>query len=433
MMKITVIGSGYVGLVAGACFASRGIKVCCVDKDLNKINLLSSGKIHIHEPGLEEIVAHAISSKHISFAQNLDSIHDSDAIFLAVGTPSSETGEADISGVIAAAEEIAEIAKRDTILVTKSTVPVGTAKKLQDLLKAKRSDIKFSIVSNPEFLREGSAVKDFLQPDRIVLGCTNSEAMEVLKNIYAPITAKDIPVLCTDNQTAELIKYASNSYLAMRIAFINEIADLCENIGADVEEVATGMGYDARIGRHYLHAGPGYGGSCFPKDTLAISHFANSINCPLNIVNTVIKSNDERKERIAKRITAKLKAANIKTVAVLGLAFKTDTDDMRESISLNVIPQLIEAGFIVKAFDPSHPLEAKALWEGKITFTNSTEEALNNAEVAVILTEWSEFKLLQPKDFINSMQVARILDMRNLYSAKKMKAAGIDYSSIGRV
>ena len=431
-MKITVIGSGYVGLVAGACFANYGFDVCCYDNDEKKIALLQSGKIHIHEPGLEELVKKNLN-KHLSFSFDINVLNQADLLIIAVGTPEGEDGSADLKYIDAVVADIARIAQNDTFILIKSTVPVGTASRVSETLQRLRPETKFEIISNPEFLREGSALRDFDGPDRIVIGCASDAAKAMAMSLYKPLSSKDVPIFVTKNITAEIIKYAANSYLAMRIAFINEMADLCEKIDSDVSEVALGIGYDNRIGRHYLHVGPGYGGSCFPKDTKALSKIAEEVGARSKIVDAVIESNQTRKEKMAQKIIDALgDSPRGKTVAVLGLTFKADTDDMRDSASLIIIPKLLEVGLKIQAYDPSDPEYAKKVFGNSIEFKFSANDALQNADVAVIITEWAEFELLNFSNVRMLMKQPILVDLRNLFSPKEMKDTGFKYISIGR-
>lgn len=432
MIKITIIGSGYVGLVAGACFANLGFKVCCLDNNEKKIQSLKKGVIDIYEPGLAELVKNNIENNHISFSTNKNELNSSEIIIIAVGTPQNSDGNADLSYLDSVIDDIINIATQDKYIIIKSTVPVGTANKISRVLKKRKPDINFEVISNPEFLREGSAVRDFMEPDRIILGCTSEIAKKIMLKIYTPFAQKDIPLIFTKNSTAELIKYASNCYLAMRIAFINEIADIAEMIDANIEEVSVGMGYDKRIGRHYLHAGPGFGGSCFPKDTTALSNIARSIGAPSKLINAVIQSNNERKSKIAQKILNIIHPPHGKTIAILGLTFKPDTDDIRESPSLNIIFKLIEVGAVIKAYDPSNPQEIKNIFKDQVTYADSTDEAIEGADALVIVTEWAEFKLLQLQQLKSQLKQPIIIDLRNIFNPAEAQNLGITYISIGR-
>jgi UDPglucose 6-dehydrogenase len=429
-MKITVVGTGYVGLVAGACLAEFGLNICCLDKDAGKIALLNSGKIHIHEPGLQELVQHNLSAGRLKFSTDSSNLDWADVLIIAVGTPQSDDGSADLSFLNGAISDIATHAKTDKTIMIKSTVPLGTAKMVSDKLKLLAPMLNFDIISNPEFLREGSAVRDFLEPDRVVIGYNTSKAKEVAANIYKPLSSKGIPITYTKNTTAELIKYAANSYLAMRIAFINEIADICEEVDADIEEVADGIGQDKRIGRHYLRAGPGYGGSCFPKDTLALNYAAEKIGTPSKLVQATILSNELRKEKMADKILNNLKSGN--TVAIMGLTFKADTDDLRDSPSIPIIKTLIEKGCKIIAYDPCIKILCEPFIHENITLATSIEEAVEKADIVAFVTEWNEFQLLDPKIFINNMKNPLVVDYRNIFDPFIMKNLGVKYISVGR-
>lgn len=430
-MNITIIGSGYVGLVAGASFAGYGFDVCCYDSDLDKINLLKSGKIHIHEPGLKEQVKKGLQN-HLTFSNDISSLDAGNILIIAVGTPEGEDGSADLVHIDAVVRDIATVVTKNKYIIIKSTVPVGTAEMVKKKLAELRPELQFEVISNPEFLREGSALRDFNEPDRIVIGCASREAKLVAKTLYKPLISKDVPIFFTTNINAEIIKYAANSYLAMRIAFINEMADICEKIDADIEEVAQGIGYDKRIGRHYLHAGPGFGGSCFPKDTKALAKIASDYGTRSNIIDAVIFSNRKRKENMAIKILNALGNPKDKTIAVLGLTFKADTDDMRDSPSLVIIPKLLEAGVKVQAYDPSNPAVAIKIFASSITFMSSVPEVLKNVDAMVILTEWPEFKLLDFNQVKKIMKTPLIIDLRNLFNTQEVKDLGIKYVSVGR-
>ena len=401
-MKITIVGTGYVGLVSGTCFAEFGVNVTCVDKDKNKIDNLKKGIIPIFEPGLDELVKKNISSKRLFFETNLKkSIDGSDAIFIAVGTPSRETdGHADLSYVYEVAEEIAECLGHYSVIVNKSTVPIGTGKKVHEIIKNKKPKFDFDVASNPEFLREGSAINDFMRPDRVVIGCESNKAKAILKELYRPLYLLETPIIFTRRETAELIKYAANSFLATKITFINEISDLCEKVGANVSDVSIGIGLDGRIGKKFLHPGPGYGGSCFPKDTLALVKTAQDNCSPLNLVEHVVKSNKNRKKNMYKRILNALGDYEKKKISILGLTFKPNTDDMRDSPSLDLIPELIKNNCFLKLFDPEGMKEAKTIFKKfhkKIEWCNDSYDACNKADALVILTEWNQFRALDLK------------------------------------
>ena len=433
-MRIAVIGTGYVGLVSGACFSEYGVEVTCVDNDAAKIARLGRGEMPIYEPGLEQIVATNAAAGRLRFTTDLGAaVGGSDAVFIAVGTPSRRgDGHADLSYVFAAAEEIASALTHYTVVVTKSTVPVGTGRKVAELLRRKRPDGQFDVASNPEFLREGSAIQDFMRPDRVVIGAENDAARAVMRELYRPLYLIETPILFTALETAELIKYAANSFLATKIAFINEIADLCETVGADVQDVARGIGLDGRIGRKFLHAGPGFGGSCFPKDCVALVRTAQEAGAPLGIVETVVAGNDRRKAQMAARIVSALGgSAKGKTVACLGLTFKPNTDDMRESPSLDIIPALQAAGATVRAYDPEGMGEARKLLPG-VQFCASAYEAMEGANALVIITEWNEFRALDLGRVRSLLTSPTVVDLRNIYKPADMAELGFDHFSIGR-
>lgn len=432
-MKIVVVGTGYVGLVSGTCFAEFGYPVTCVDKDTKKIAALKRGVIPIYEPGLDVLVAKHIKNGRLSFTTDVkEVVPDADVVFIAVGTPpKEEDGSADLKYVMGAAEEVASFIEGYTVIVNKSTVPVDTAATMERRLRALFPHKTFDIVSNPEFLREGSAIEDFLKPDRVVVGVTTQEAKEIMERLYQPLMAENVPLLFTTPHTSELIKYASNSFLATKIAFINEIADLCEKTDANVQDVARGIGLDHRIGTAFLNAGPGYGGSCFPKDTRALAITARQMGAPLSIVEQVIDANDVRKEKLAARVLTILKEPRLKTLAVLGITFKPETDDMRESPSLVIIPSLQKAGVHIKAYDPEGMEHGKALFQN-VTWCETSLEALKEADGVLILTEWNEFKSLDMKVLKETMKTPLVIDYRNLYQPHFMQKQGMIYHSIGR-
>lgn len=436
MLNIVVIGTGYVGLVSGACFSELGNKVVCVDKAADKIEALEKGGIPIYEPGLEKIVFKNVKEGLLTFSLSLkEAIAEADIVFLAVGTPTDEKdGSADLSYVYAAAKEIAELATTDLVVVTKSTVPVGTGEQLGEIFKKHRPELTFHLCSNPEFLREGSAVEDFMYPDRIAIGTESTHAATLMKQLYQPLTEKGAPLLVSNIKTAELLKYAANAFLATKLAFVNEMADLCEQVDADIVAVTRGMGLDKRIGETYLNTGPGYGGSCLPKDTNALAYIAKQASSPSTIVETVIKSNDARKLNMVKKITNAVKGgvAN-KKVAILGLTFKANTDDMRYSVSLDVVPALLKHNADVHVYDPVGMKEAKKwLPADKLTWCNDLDEVLTDADVAVILTEWDEFKAMDIKHLKGLMKQASIVDLRNLFDPKTIRDFDVEYISIGR-
>jgi UDPglucose 6-dehydrogenase len=433
-MKIVLVGAGYVGLVSAACFAEFGLSVVCVDNDEGKIERLRRGQIPIFEPGLDALVEGNVESGRLTFTTDLKaSVNDAAPVFIAVGTPSRRgDGHADLTHVYGAAREIAEAINGYTVVVTKSTVPVGTGDEVERIIRETRPDADFDVVSNPEFLREGSAINDFMRPDRIVIGTDSERARAVMRQLYRVLYLIETPFVFASRITAELIKYASNAFLAVKITYINELADLCEVVGADVHDVARGIGLDGRIGRKFLHAGPGYGGSCFPKDTLALVRTGQSVGSPLRIVETVIDINEHRKRRMAEKIvTACGGDVRGKTIAVLGLTFKPNTDDMRDSPSLVIVPALQEAGAAIRAFDPEGMAEAKKLLPG-VTWCSSPYEATEGADAVTILTEWNEFRGLDIGRLKAAMKRKLIVDLRNIYSPAEMAAHGIDYVSVGR-
>lgn len=429
-----MIGTGYVGLVSGACFSEFGINVICVDNDGDKIDRLSRGEIPIYEPGLDTLVETNVRAGRLSFTRDLAStVANATAVFIAVGTPSRRgDGHADLTYVFAAAEEIAKALQGYTVVVDKSTVPVGTAREVERRIRAIRPEADFDVVSNPEFLREGSAINDFMRPDRVVIGTESPRAREIMREIYRPLYLIETPIIFTRRETAELIKYAANGFLATKVAFINEMADLCEKLGADVHDVTMGIGLDGRIGRKFLHPGPGYGGSCFPKDTMALVKIAQQAAAPLGIVEAVVKSNQARKKRMADHIIAALGgSAAGKTVAVLGLTFKPNTDDMREAASLEIIPALQAAGATVRAFDPEGMREAKRLLVGVIWCDNEYA-AMKGADALAILTEWNEFRALDMERVKALLKRPVMVDLRNIYDPIEMAAAGFEYTCVGR-
>jgi len=433
-MRVAMIGTGYVGLVSGACFADFGHMVCCVDKDPSKIDRLNQGQMPIFEPGLEDLVASNVRDGRLSFAiDGAEAIRTADAVFIAVGTPSRRgDGHADLSYVYAAAEEIAGLIEGFTVIVTKSTVPVGTGDEIERIIRARRPDAEFAVVSNPEFLREGAAIEDFKRPDRVVVGTEDDRARVVMAELYRPLSLNETPILFTARRTSELIKYAANAFLALKITFINEMADLCEAVGADVQQVARGIGLDKRIGSKFLNAGPGYGGSCFPKDTLALVRTATDAGSPVRLVETTVQVNDARKKAMADRVAQAL-GGDLKgrTVALLGLTFKPNTDDMRDSPALDVIPALIARGATVQAFDPEGMEEAARMLEG-VAFKDGPYEAVAGADVIVILTEWNQFRALDLDRVKLLMRQPVMVDLRNVYRPDDMRARGFTYSSIGR-
>ena len=437
-MKIVFVGTGYVGLVSGVCFSEFGFNVTCVDKDKQKIAQLKEGKPTIYEPGLENLMQSNMASGRLSFTDNLKTALDSaDAVFIAVGTPSrydDSYGYADLSYVFAAAEEIARSSEKYILVVTKSTVPAGTGKKIADIIRKTNPNLDFDIASNPEFLREGSAIEDFMRPDRVIVGVEGERAQKFISELYRPLKLNNTPILFTSVESAELIKYAANSYLATKIAFINEMADLCEKLDANILDVAQGLGLDTRIGRKYLEAGPGYGGSCFPKDTMALVKMAQDCGANTRIVETVVFANDLRKYRMAEKI-ADACGGSIKgkTIAILGLTFKPGTDDMRDSPSLVIIPELLKLNAKIRVYDPHGMNEAKKLLDNKkITWCENAYHTMENADALVLLTEWNEFLYLDLNKTKTLLNTPLIIDLRNIYKREEMQKAGIKYVSIGR-
>ncbi|HVY88430.1 MAG TPA: UDP-glucose/GDP-mannose dehydrogenase family protein [Hyphomonadaceae bacterium] len=433
-MRVTMIGAGYVGLVSGACFADFGHVVTCVDKDAGKIDRLKAGVMPIFEPGLAELVASNVKEGRLSFTLDArEAIRSADAVFIAVGTPSRRgDGHADLSYVYGAAKEIAEHMDGFTVVVTKSTVPVGTGDEVEEIIARTNPKAKFAVVSNPEFLREGAAINDFKRPDRVVVGTDNEEAREVMRALYRPLFLNETPILFTERRTSELIKYAANAFLAVKITFINEMADLCEKVGANVQDVSKGIGLDNRIGKKFLHAGPGYGGSCFPKDTLALTKTANDNGSPVRIVDTVVEVNAARKKAMADRvIRAAGGSVRGKTVAVLGLAFKPNTDDMRDAPSLDIIPALQKAGARIRAYDPESMHEAGKLLT-EVEFCEGPYQALDKADLMVLITEWDQFRALDLDRVKALLNTPTVVDLRNVYNPHDMRAEGFNYTSIGR-
>ncbi len=433
-MRVAMIGTGYVGLVSGACFADFGHQVTCIDKNEDKIALLRSGGVPIYEPGLDQLVQRNVREGRLDFATDLtEAVRAADVVFIAVGTPSRRgDGHADLTYVYAAAEEIASVMDGFTVVVNKSTVPVGTGDEVETLIRKARPDGDFAVVSNPEFLREGAAIDDFKRPDRVVVGTDDPRAREVMRDLYRPLFLNETPIVFTARRTSELIKYAANAFLAMKITFINEIADLCESVGANVQEVSKGIGLDGRIGSKFLHAGPGYGGSCFPKDTLALVRTAQEAGTPLQLVEATVKVNDTRKRAMAdKVVTACGGSVKGKTIGVLGLTFKPNTDDMREAPSLDIIPALQAAGARVVAYDPAGIEEAEKLLKD-VEYATGPYLALEGADVAVIITEWNEFRALDLDRVKAALNAPVIVDLRNIYDPQEMAEAGFAYTSVGR-
>ena len=434
-MKIAIIGTGYVGLVSGVCFSDFGHDVVCVDKDPAKIKMLERGEVPIFEPGLDVLMAKNVEAGRLSFTLDLaQAIDGAQAVFIAVGTPTRRgDGHADLTYVMAAAEEIASIAKDYLVIVTKSTVPVGTNRQVKQVVKKTNPDLDFDVASNPEFLREGAAIEDFMKPDRVVVGVQTERAADVMAEVYRPLYLRDFPILSTDLESAEMIKYAANAFLATKITFINEIAALCERTGADVKQVSQGMGLDGRIGNKFLHAGPGYGGSCFPKDTRALARIGQEVGLPMQITEAVISVNDGVKRRMIDKVLDLCEGSfNAKTIAILGVTFKPNTDDMRDAPSLTIIPALVGGGAKVRVCDPQGRHEGEALLPG-VHWFDDAYKCVHKADVLVILTEWNEFRALDLSRIARKMTTPRMADLRNVYSVKDAKRAGFEaYESIGR-
>jgi UDPglucose 6-dehydrogenase len=433
-LNITMIGSGYVGLVSGACFADFGHVVTCVDTDADKIARLKKGEIPIYEPGLDELVAGNVRQNRLAFTTDLaPAVKGADAVFIGVGTPSRRgDGHADLSYVFAAAKTIAEALDGFTVVVNKSTVPVGTGDEVERIIRESNPKADFAVVSNPEFLREGAAIEDFKRPDRVVIGVEDPRAREVMEEIYRPLSLNAPPLLFVSRRTSELTKYAANAFLATKITFINEIADLCEKVGADVQEVARGIGLDKRIGSKFLHAGPGYGGSCFPKDTLALIKTGQDEGAPLRIVETVVAVNDARKRAMARKAIAALGGSvRGKKIALLGLAFKPNTDDMRDAPSLAIVASLAGDGAEIHAYDPESMEQARALMPD-VTFHADAYSALTGADALVIVTEWDAFRALDLDRVKSLLKTPVVVDLRNVYRPADMRKRGFDYRSVGR-
>jgi UDPglucose 6-dehydrogenase len=433
-MRLTMVGTGYVGLVSGTCFAEFGHDVTCVDLDADKVGRLTRGEIPIYEPGLDALVARGVSAGLLHFTTDLAAaVATADVVFIAVGTPSRRgDGHADLRYVEAAAADVARAMKGYTVIVNKSTVPVGTGRRVRSLIAELRPDAEFDVVSNPEFLREGSAIEDFLRPDRVVLGAESDRAREAMRALYRPLSLRDVPMVVTSIETAELTKYAANAFLATKITFINEIADLCEKLGADVQDVARGMGLDGRIGNKFLHAGPGYGGSCFPKDTLALVRTGQEAGQPMRIVETVVQLNDTRKGLMASRVIAACGGSvRGKTIGVLGVAFKPETDDMRDAPSLSIIPALQDAGATVRAHDPAAMHEAAKLL-ANVEWCEDPYAVSEGASAVVLITEWNAYRALDLERLGGPMVQRAMVDLRNVYRSGEAQAAGFSYRGIGR-
>jgi UDPglucose 6-dehydrogenase len=431
-MRIAMIGTGYVGLVSGACLSEFGHDVVCIDKDMSKVEALRAGQIPIFEPGLDDVVAANVKAGRLSFAPDMaDAVKNAEAVFIAVGTPSRRgDGHADLTYVFSAAEELAAHLSGYTVVITKSTVPVGTSRKVKDIIARARPDAAFDVCSNPEFLREGSAIGDFRRPDRVVVGCDTERARDVIREIYRPLYLHETPIVFTSPESSELIKYAANAFLATKITFINEMAELCEKVGADVQDVARGIGLDGRIGSKFLHAGPGFGGSCFPKDTLALLKTSQDAGATTRIIEAVVSVNEARKVRMAEKIEQAFGGVKGKTIAVLGLTFKPGTDDMRDAPSLVIVPRLQAAGATIRAYDPEGAKEARKLLD--IDLRQNAYDALDGADGVVILTEWNEFRALDTARMKALLKRPLMVDLRNIYRPAKMEAAGFTYVSVGR-
>jgi UDPglucose 6-dehydrogenase len=434
-MKVTILGCGYVGLVSGACFAEFGASVICFDIDKTKTNKLRASEIPIYEPGLNELVKKNVKQGRLMFTDNLSScIPTADLVFIAVGTPARRgDGHADLSYIYQAAEDIAPLLNEYTVIVAKSTVPVGTTRNIKRLIAENNTSADFDVASNPEFLREGSAIIDFMHPDRIVIGVENKRAENILKELYRPLNLIEIPILITNLESAELIKYASNSFLATKISFINEMSILCEEIGADIHAVAKGMGLDGRINRKFLHPGPGYGGSCFPKDTQALVRIAQDHGAQSRIVEAVIEVNETQKARMIKKIRNALGGNEEgKTIAVLGLTFKPETDDMRDAASLTILPKLIENGCRINTHDPQGMEQAKTLLPNEVQYFEDIYSAIDKADAIVIMTEWNAYRNLDMDLVKKKLKSPIFIDLRNIYEPDRMKSLGFNYHSVGR-
>jgi UDPglucose 6-dehydrogenase len=428
-----MIGTGYVGLVSGVCFSDLGNDVVCVDKDIDKINLLKRGKIPIYEPGLSELAIKNYKNKRLTFSSDLKtSVRNSDIIFICVGTPTKKNGSsADLSQVFSVAKELSSLINKFKIIITKSTVPVTTGDEIEKIIAKKNNKKKFSVVSNPEFLREGEAIRDFIFPDRIVIGTNDKKSNKILKNLYSPLISKGAQYVSTSRRAAELIKYASNAFLATKITFINEVANLCEKTGINIEDISIGMGLDKRIGSRFLRAGPAYGGSCFPKDTKAIISTADKFKINLSVIKSVVKSNENRSNILLNRVYEILnKKIKNKKISFLGVTFKANTDDMRDSSSLAMIPALSKKGALIKYFDPTgYKKEFEKI--KNVSFVNSIKESIENSDLVIIHTEWNDFKSINFKNLVKGKKFI-IYDMRNIYSSSKIKAQGFKYFSVGR-
>jgi len=433
-MHIGIIGTGYVGLVTGACFAEFGVSVTCIDKDEKKIGLLRSGAIPFYEPGLDDLVKRNVQQGRLTFSTNIeDAVEGALVIFIAVGTPPRGDGSADLSYVEEVARQIASSMKGYKVIVTKSTVPVGTGRKIREIVsKSLKEKIDFDVVSNPEFLREGAAIEDFMRPNRVVIGSESEQATAIMKDLYRPLYLIETPFVITNIETAELIKYASNSFLAVKISFINEMANLCEKVGADVHMVAKGMGLDGRIGRKFLHPGAGFGGSCFPKDTRALVQIGDESAAEMGIVKAAIKANEEQKDRMVDKVLNEMKDIKGKKIGILGLSFKPNTNDMREAPSLHIIGRLLDAGADVKVYDPVAMEDARVILGDSVAFCSDAYDALSGADAGILITEWNQFRSLDLKRIKEKMKSPLIFDLRNVYEPDMMKNHGFKYLSVGR-
>jgi UDPglucose 6-dehydrogenase len=434
-MRIAMIGGGYVGLVSGACFAEFGIEVTVVEVDAQKLAALNEGRMPIYEPGLEKLVAENVMAGRLAFTADLGAaVRDAEAVFIAVGTPTRRgDGHADLTYVYAAAEQVARAMTGYAVIVTKSTVPVGTGRAITEIVRTTRPDLAFDVASNPEFLREGNAIGDFMRPDRVVIGTESERAREVLRQLYRPLYLIEAPIVFTGIETAELTKYAANAFLAMKVTFINEISDLCEKVGADVHDVARGIGLDGRIGRKFLHPGPGYGGSCFPKDTLALVRTAQDYGAPSRLVEATVAVNDARKANMAMRvINACGGSVRGKTIGVLGLTFKPETDDMRDAPALSIVARLAGDGATIRAFDPEGMQQARPLLPECVTYCRDAFDAAQGADALVLITEWNEFRALSPTRLRDTMRGRVMVDLRNVYDPAAMRQAGFEYHCVGR-
>ncbi len=434
-MRIAMIGGGYVGLVSAACFAEFGTEVSVVEADPIRLAALHQGRMPLHEPGLEQLVAENVAAGRLAFTADLSTaVRGAEAVFIAVGTPTRRgDGHADLSYVYAAAEQVARSLTGYAVIVTKSTVPVGTGRAIEEIVRNTRPDLDFDVASNPEFLREGNAIGDFMRPDRVVIGTGSDRAREVLRQLYRPLYLIEAPIVFTSLETAELTKYAANAFLAMKVTFINEMADLCEKVGADVHDVARGIGLDGRIGRKFLHPGPGYGGSCFPKDTLALVRTAQDSGVPTRLVEATVAVNDARKSSMAMRVIAACGGSvRRKTIGVLGLTFKPETDDMRDAPSLSIVSRLVGDGATIRAFDPEGMQQARAVLPESVIYCRDALDAAAGADALVLITEWNEFRALNPVRLRDAMRGCVVVDMRNVYDPVAMRQAGFDYHDIGR-